>query len=230
MINRILLCLAPIALTLPAHANPDWPALFRNAVSAPDSVSDMAYSYENVVRDQNGKELFRIGFDGAAPEADRVRLISISEELAKHKDNILESAREDGGDIWCDGLTENIKSGVTIISDTEEATVFGFQPTDPEADSNERKVLEKSKARLTIDKASGEIRKIEYNLEKPFKPVIVAKVHEFSVDAECKPTPLGRPYIASTKVHLKLSALGQTEIQDTVELIENLRFPGFPAE
>ena len=64
-----------------------------------------------------------------------------------------------------------------------------------------------------------------YTLLKPFKPVIVAKVHSFELKANCEPAPNGRPYFRTLTIDVDVSALGkrqqQTNVQKTEILAEN---------
>ena len=216
------LVLSIIALALPSHAR-DWPDLFAKAVAAKPGQTEV-FSYETANIDGEGKESFRYRFD--PDKTPRFEVLSAGGEFdEKRREERLKQLEEEGGDIWCDDMADRVKGDVRTISETPDAVTFAFTPTDPEADDTERKMIERTEATITVDRATQTITDFSYTLLKPFKPVIVAKVHSFELKANCEPAPNGRPYFRTLTIDVDVSALGkrqqQTNVQKTEILAEN---------
>ena len=223
----LLTCLAaPLLFIGPACAETDWPALFKKAVT-PDFGTGQVVAYDKTYTSITGVKALKIHYDGSAatPET-RVKLLWIRDDLKEHQDKILESIREGEDDeIWCDGRTNEVKGDVKLASETDDHAVFTYQPTDPE-DANARKVMENSTATVTVDKKTGQIQKAEFKLNKPVKPLPVAKVLSFRMEADCQASSIGRPYLKSVLTDMELSIMFKKDKDQKIEIIENLTFPG----
>ena len=222
-----LACLsAALFLCSPAVAEPDWPDLFKKAVT-PDFGTGQVVAYDKTFTSLTGTEALKIHYDGSAttPET-RVRLLWIRDDLKEHADKILASIREDEDDeIWCDGRSREVNSNVTLVSEDADKAVYSYQPTDPE-DEQARKVMESSTATLTVNKASGQIEKAVIKLNEPVKPLPVAKVLSLTVDAECEVSSIGRPYLKRVLTDMELSIMFKKNKDQKIEIIDNLTFPG----
>lgn len=203
-----------LGLTLPSHAA-DWPDLFAKAVTAkPDQTEVFSYETSNV--DGEGKELFRYRF---TPEKfPRFEIVSASEESdEKRRSERLKRLEEEGDDIWCDDMADRVKGSVRTVKETPTSVTYAFTPTDPDADDMERKMIERTEATITVDRATETITDFTYTLLEPFKPVFVAKVHSFELMAKCEPAPNGRPYFKSLTIDVDVSALGKRQQQTNVQ-------------
>lgn len=225
---RFLIPVLALTLALPVSAGPNdhWPDLFTSAVT-PDFGTGQVVAYDKTFTTLDGKELLKFRYDGSAVTAeDKVKLLWISEDLKKEADKILQGLREnEDDDIWCDGRYRGIKSGVKLVSETDTDAVFSYQPTDPE-DKEARLVMENSTARVTVDKESRQIRKAVITLDKPVKPAPVAKVVSFRMEADCEASSIGRPYLKRMSTSMELSVMFQKQLDQNIQLIDNLTFPG----
>ena len=198
----------------------DWPELFSDAVSGPAGPVTL-YSYEASSRDVTGDEVMRYRFTpGATPEFE---FISLSKKFERNKDDLLIELEGEDDDIWCDDVAHKVAGDVRQVAEDEDTVTFAFQPTDPLADEDEAALLEKSVARVTVNKASRQISDVVYELTEPFKPAVVAKINAFKLEGSCVAAPSGRPYFQQLTVSMDLSTLGEREWDVTVQTVENLQ-------
>ena len=213
------------AMCSTASADPAWPELFRKAIAAP-SGQTAKYSYEQVTVDGAGNELYRLAYDPLKPDGARFTLLSFQPSFADHAKQVLARHEAEGDDIWCDDMEKSVKGDVALAADNGDTVTFTFQPTDPDADGPQKKVIEKSDATLVVDKESARVRSVQYNLAEPYKPVIVAKVHQFSFFGQCTPTSQGRSYMSDSAINLNLTLLGKDQMQKNRTLVQNLKLVG----
>ena len=221
------LCVACSALFAgQALANPAWHPLFQSVLADPAEVKPVV-AYDKTLTTLDGIKLFTFHYDGSAdtPE-EQLKLLWVRDDLKEQIDTILESMRGDtDGDIWCTVEAADVKGDVQLASETGEQAVITYQPTDAE-DETARKVMEKSTATLTIDKASGQITDVLIRLNEPVKPLPVAKVTDMTVEASCAQASNGRSYFQRVMTDMRLSVMFKEDKDQRVELIENLTFPG----
>ena len=201
------------------HAT-DWPDLFAKAVAAKPNQTE-TFSYETVNVDGEGKELFRYRFD--PQKSPRFEIVSASEEgNEKRRAERMKRLEEEGDDIWCDDMADRVKGDVRTVKETPKAVTYAFTPTDPDADDMERKMIERTEATVTVDRATQTITDFTYTLLEPFKPVFVARVHSFDLKAKCVPAPNGRPYFKTLTIDVDVSALGKRQQQKNTQTTELL--------
>jgi hypothetical protein len=112
MIQRVLCSFGlMLAAALPSVADPDWPELFRKAVSAPER-TPARYSYEQVTLDGGGDELYRVAYDPLKPEGSRFRLLFVSEKMKGDHKDLLERIESGGDDVWCEDIADKVKGDV----------------------------------------------------------------------------------------------------------------------
>jgi hypothetical protein len=229
-LKHVVLSFAALSVLPVATAQTVWPDLFTSAVT-PDFGIGQVVAFDKTFTTLDGTELLKIHFNGSAvaPE-DRVKLLWIREDLKQDAGKILKGLQEnEDDDIWCDGRADEIKGGVKLASETDTQAVYTYQPTDPD-DQNTRKVMENSKAEITVEKASGQIKKAVITLQKPVKPLPVAKVVSFRMEAECEASSIGRPYLRRMSMDMELSIMFQKELDQNIQIIDNLTFPGLSTD
>lgn len=226
----VMMSLAALTALPVAAAQSDWPDLFSSAVT-PDFGTGQMVAFNKTFTTLDGTELLKLHYDSsAASPEERVKLLWIRDDLQKDADKILKELQEnEDDDIWCDGRTDEVKGGVKLVSETDNQAVFSYQPTDPD-DPNARKVMENSKAEITVDKATGQLTRAVITLQKPVKPLPVAKVVSFRMEADCEASSIGRPYLRRMSTDMELSIMFQKELDQNIQLIDNLTFPGLPED
>ncbi len=227
MFRSLFLGVSALLLTGTATADPAWPEMFRKAVSVPDGFEAPVLAYDYVFATPAGKELARIAYDGSAAPDEQFKFLFVDKSMAGRRGEMLSNASTAPEEIWCDDIADTVKGGVKTLADENGMSVFTYTPTDDEIGTYERKALERTEARMLVDKVSGKPAAISYKLEKPYSPILfLAKVNDFFVSAECKATPVGRPYRSRVEMMFDVTIMGDNEREHTVERIENLRFPG----
>lgn len=129
-------------------------------------------------------------------------------------------------EFWCTDFLKLIGPDIRPVLETDNKVVFGFSPQPgPDDDADDRKFLSKMIAHLTIDRQHGMITKFEMRNRKPFKPIFIAKIKSFRMEAQCQASPDGRPYIAK----LETSIIGKIALKKINEhetrIISNLVLP-----
>lgn len=106
-------------------------------------------------------------------------------------------------EFWCSDFLALVGPDAKLVSETDNEAVYAFspQPT-PEDDKIDRRFLSEMLAQLTIDKRSAQIQKFEMHNRRAFRPVFIAKVESFLLEAKCQPGPDGRHYIAHFETNL----------------------------
>lgn len=203
----------------PSHAA-EWPELFAKAVAAKADQTEV-FSYETVNTDGEGEERFRYQFSPA--KTPRFQIVSANEDMKeKRRNELLEQLEDEGDDIWCDDMADRVKGNVRTVKETPQAVTFAFTPTDPDAEDMERKMIERTEATITVDRATQTITDFTYTLLEPFKPIVIAKVHSFELKAKCVPAPNGRPYFKTLTIDVDVSALGKRQQQRNLQTTEIL--------
>lgn len=216
-----------VTLTAAIPASPanaaDWPDLFAKAVAAKPDLKQV-FSYETSNIDGEGKENFRYRFD--PDQTPRFEVLSASEDMnEKRQAERLKRLEEEGDDIWCDDMADRVKGDVRTVKETPKAVTYAFTPTDPEADDMERKMIERTQATVTVDRATQTITDFTFTLLEPFKPIFIARVHSFDLKAECEPAPNGRPYFKTLTIDVDVSAMGKRQQQTNVQTTTLLDHP-----
>lgn len=113
-------------------------------------------------------------------------------------------------EFWCTDFLELVGPDVHPVMQDGNHITFAFTPhPGPDDDSDDRKFLSEMIAHLTVDQTSGAIQKFEMRNRRPFKPMFIAKIKSFQMQAQCKIAPDGRYYVSdlttdlSAKIALK---------------------------
>lgn len=105
---------------------------------------------------------------------------------------------------WCSDFLTLIGPDVRPVIEKKGVTVFAFTPQPrPDDDADDRKFLSHMIAHLTINQVTSQIQKFEMRNRRPFKPIFIAKIKSFHMEAICEVSPDGRPYVADLRTNLK---------------------------
>ena len=208
----------------PADIVPDWPELFRNAVSVKSRA--LPLTYDSVItfpeNPDNGELSYSVQLTpDAAPE---VVIHSVPKDA--DMEEVRESLDGDSVDIWCDDYVELVGGPVELFEDRDASARFRFR-ANPEAgeDTDEKKLLEKTEITVEIDKATHRIRSFTYHLTEPVKPMPLAKIRQFDIVGQCAALPNGRTYVARVDTRVAGSALSRSFVERTLQVASNVRIP-----
>jgi hypothetical protein len=209
---RFLHCSLPILLALgtvsPAAADA---ALIARAFTAPPAGGGYAYEFIDRSRGESDEIVTRGRIDPAKPKGQRVTILESSDSKAdlRKVDERYESRMMGGGEIWCDRLISGADGPVTEKPAEAGLRKFVFRPLAPQGASNdEKKLYRNMTAEALIDPATGQLRRLNARLEKPYRPLPIAKLDVFELSYDCRPGPGGRPYSAAMEMSMKASAVG----------------------
>lgn len=211
-------CLSAFALAaLPALA--DTP--LETALAAPED--GPSYAFDLSIDDGDLKADTHI--DPSRPEGERLTLVAPdAAELDETASERLQSLKQNmtGDNIWCSRFSRNIPENAKLISESGEAAVYSFRPVGTEEDGDMAKAYKHLSGRVTVSKNRPAILSYEMFSEKPFKPVLVAKVDSFSMKVNCDYAPDGRTYVKDMSLDLSGSAMMQHFAQSERREITNL--------
>mgnify|MGYP000518896110 FL=1 len=106
-------------------------------------------------------------------------------------------------EFWCTDFLALLGPDAKPVEQNGNAVVFAFSPQPgPDDDADDRKFLSEMIAHLTIDQSTGAVQKFEMRNRRPFKPIFIAKIKSFRMEAQCKTTPDGRAYVADLSTDL----------------------------
>ena len=193
----------------------------ENALAAPDD----GPSYKFQLKIDDGDLKAEALVDPSLPEGERLTLISpdetdLDEATAKQLADM--KANTTGDNIWCSRFSRNIPGNAKLISESGEAAVYSFQPVGTREDGDMAKAYKHLSGRVTVSKDKPAIIAYEMFAEKPFKPMLVAKVDSFSMKVSCDYAPDGRTYVKDMRLDLSGSAMMQDFAQSERREISNL--------
>lgn len=116
-------------------------------------------------------------------------------------------------EFWCTDFLKLVGTDVKLVVEDSNTVTFAFTPQPgPDDDADDRKFLAEMIAHLTIGLSDGAIKKFEMRNRRPFRPIFIAKIKSFRMEAKCEMAPDGRFYVAdlSTDLSAKI-ALKKTE-------------------
>ena len=226
----ILLSAITVGCLIPATAiaDPSWPDLFKEAAIPNQTAELVSMSYDVKAIQDDGEEKYTLKYKIEIPEATSpsVTVHEFPEGIDESdKKELLAELNEDiDGDIWCDDHKDNVGGPVTLVSEDDNEAIYTF-PANPETaeDKVERKMLERSVVTITIDKAKKEVSKFHYELQKPFKPAVIAKINEFTMEGSCTSHEFGRPVISDVIVTIAGKAMGQSFNQNTFQTFSGIQ-------
>ncbi len=222
MLKYMALITATLVVSPSAHADQTkWPALFREA--ALPKGDDFSIQFETRIEDQKDSEWGHLRYLATyTPGAGRDITILHLPTDAKY-DQMKKNLEQNENGIWCDDYTDVVGGPVELVSETTEEAVFSF-PANPKAafDKYQKKVWEKTRVTLNIDKAKGVVKTFSYKLEEPVKPVIVAKVTQMEISGRCEAQVDGRPVVTHIETTVLGSAMGNTIDQSRIQTISEI--------
>ena len=220
MYRTIVLAAFASSAVVTAAADPVLEMMRSVSSEGPIYAYEMTYAGEDVVA--AGK------VDPSQPEGQRIELYSPSEEdLPKDfKDGLKEMDAGADGDIWCTEFAQMVPANATQTGQDETSVTYVFTPQPGEdADKNERKVIKQLNGTVTLDKSDGAVLAYNMVLPKPYKPVMVAKINRFELDATCNRAPDGRTYVEQFKFDIAGSAMMQNFDETVIQGITKLLDP-----
>lgn len=129
-------------------------------------------------------------------------------------------------EFWCADFLTLVGTDAHPVLEVGNATVFAFTPqAAPHDDASDHMFLSEMIAHLTIDRETGFIQKFEMRNRKPFKPMFIAKIKSFRMEALCQASPDGRPYIAQLTTDLSGKIALKKIEEHEYRVISNLSFP-----
>jgi len=198
-----------LALTgAPAFADA---SLVARAFSPPSAGQAFAYEFVDRSRGETDETVTRGRIDPSRPKGQRVTITESSDPKAdlRRIAERYESRLTAGGEIWCDRLIGGADGPVSEKPAEQGLRRFVFRPIAPAGASNdEKKLYRNMTAEVLIDEARGQVRRLTAKLEKPYRPLPVAKLDIFELAYDCRPGPNGRAYSASMDMKMKASAVG----------------------
>lgn len=204
MRHLTLISLATV-MALPASANPLLDLMRSHSGDGPRYAYEMTYSDGEVTA--TGK------VDPSAAPGKRIEVYTPAPEdwPEGFAEGLKEMDAETDGDIWCADFAEIIPANASLTHENETDAVFSFTPL-PEAgaDNTEKKMMKKIRGEVTLDKADGAIIGFSMTLPKPYKPMMVAKINDFDMQANCTRAPDGRTYIETFSIAISGSAMMQS--------------------
>ena len=197
--------LAAMSLSLPVSADPLLELMRTHTKDGPVYAYEMSYEEGDLVA--AGK------VDPSQPEGQRISIYTPAqddwpEDFAK---GLAEMEAETDGDIWCSDFAETVPADATITNETATSATYAFTPLpEADADNTEKKLMKKIDAEITLDKTDGAVLGVKMRLPKPYKPVFVAKIEVFDMQASCARAPDGRTYLQDFAMAVSGSAMMQS--------------------
>lgn len=205
MSRTLPLALIAASLTLPAAGDPVIEMMRNLSKDGPVYAYEMTYSEADMVA--VGK------IDPSQPEGQRIQVSSPAESewTDEFRDGLEEMEAETDGDIWCADFAEMVPDKVSALQERGDTVTYAFTPqAEADADKMEKKMMQKLKGTVTLDKNDGSVLAFNMNLPKPYKPAIVAKINAFEMAASCARAPDGRTFVESFDFKMSGSAMMQS--------------------
>lgn len=106
-------------------------------------------------------------------------------------------------ELWCGNVRKLIGDDIHRYSVDPEEVVFQFSPKPgPTDDADDKKFLSHMTAFLTVNRKDSQIIKFSIMSKKPFKPVFIVKISEFSMQVNCSISRDGRPYASTLETKI----------------------------
>lgn len=221
LVLSLAFCCAPAALA----DNAALPDLFKTALnSGADASAPISYTGSvKQISDPDWGELKYTVIHTADGKSATIE--SLPDEIAEDtsEEDILSELADPEEDIWCDGFDDQIGSDVKLVSeDTQTATFEYMANPDTAGDKHEAKILKHTQITVDVDKSHQTVTRFHYKLQKPVKPMMVAKVENFEMIGSCETLPTGRAYVARLETKVSGSAMMQPFDQHTVQEFTHL--------
>ncbi len=221
---RTVLAAAALAILPPfaAAQSAAAPPLLTAALTP--SADETTYAYEFTMTESGSRAMtITARIDPAKPEGQRVEILDAKgEDLdLKQIDERLE--RGANGDIWCDNMISGADGPVSETTSASGQRAYTFTPrARPDAEGDERKMFARLTATAVVDESARALKSFNAILGKPWKPNIMAKIHEFELSGQCAPAPNGRAYAKTITTKISGSALGQSFSSNNIRRITRI--------
>lgn len=228
MTARFAFAVATFAILLPAaHAQASAAPPLLTAALTPSSDAT-AYAYVFTMTESGNRQMtITARIDPAKPEGQRVEILDAKgEDLDLEKiDERLE--RNANGDIWCDSMIAGADGRISEKPAANGQRIYSFTPrARAEAESDERKMFAQLTATAIVDESARTLQSFNAILSKPWKPNVMAKIHEFEMSGKCAAAPNGRSYAQTITTKIRGSALGQNFSSNNTRRITRLEPAG----
>ena len=209
-----------------------WPVALAQSAGAPPlltaaltpSTDETAYAYEFTMTESGSRAMtITARIDPAKPEGQRVEILNAKgEDLDLDQiDKRLERSAD--GDIWCDNMISGADGPVSESKTAAGQRAYTFIPkARPDAEGDERKMFARLTATAVVDESARALKSFNAVLGKPWKPNIMAKVHEFELSGQCAAAPNGRAYAETITTKISGSALGQSFSSNNIRRITRI--------
>jgi hypothetical protein len=196
------------------------PALLAQAVAATSAAKqDYAFDFEL----STSERVWRARF---VPDATpHLRLLSPNRDGLSNDDRRAfdRLAEQMEGVSWCASERMNAAANVRLVSETDEAATYAFQPTPDMIRSEQaRPYAGRLRGEFTITKDNPDIARFRIYLPQAFSPMPLVNVERFNVTVSCATAPNGRRYAAETVSDVRGSALGSAFEEHSVQRMRNL--------
>ena len=180
------------------------------------------YAYTLEYDDGNIKAVGRV--DPSQPKGSRITVLEPPEETWSDdfRDDIEDLDEDSNGKIFCDEYARQIPDNAVPIDETATTVIYKFAPKPRPGKKNDEKIMPHLTATAELDKSDGALLALRLWSEKPFKPIVIAKVDSFTLDLKCERAPDGRTYQAALDMAVKASAFFKGFDENVSQRITNL--------
>lgn len=188
--------------------------------------SNTIYKFTVKWRTENMQASFSV--NPSEPEGRRVTLHSPpssdrSSDVTKEMREFESAPMEE---FWCSDFLSLVGPDVELISENDRDEVLAFTPRpSPDDDQGDRRFLSQMTARLTLEKATANVRGFEMWNRRTFKPVLIAKVTTFRLSARCAQSPDKRAFVAELESKIEGSIAFKRFKEHELRYITNLELP-----
>jgi len=161
------------------------------------------YAFEMTYRDEDVEA--RAFVNPARPLGQRLSVVhpAQSDWNDEFRDMLTEFDAAPYDEFWCTDFLALLGSDTHPVAQSGNSITFAFSPQPgPDDDKEDRKFLAEMIAHLTIDQKTGAVQKFEMRNRRPFKPIFIAKIKSFRMEALCQSAPDGRSYVANLSTSL----------------------------
>ena len=117
------------------------------------------------------------------------------------KSQIAELEAEPEGILWCSSFATNIpRHDAQLVSETELTVTYQFEPVPDPGEADDAKLMKHLVGEVIIDKMRPAILHFKMHAPKSFKPMFLAKIKVFEMNASCERSPDGRTYLSELEI------------------------------
>lgn len=192
----------------------------------------------------------KLRIDPSQPEGSRVTILSMSQTDGKDIDNAIEELIEqieendledqtDG--FWCSARDSDAfpispetftimaeREGVTHLKPVPERMVQLMMGEDDlsELDGRDRaiakKMIDRLEGELRLDSSDGHMAGMSFEMTRPMKVMLIAKIQQMAMEVDCERAPNGYPFVSRFSMHVKAGAFGQNMVNDMELIVSDL--------